>query len=403
MRNMFNVLKEEIVDQKAKHLILVVDDVAANVRLLVEILRETYRVVVATDGPAAIQRIREQRPDLILLDVMMPGMDGFEVCERLKMSPDTASIPVIFVTARREMVDEARGFALGAVDYITKPVRAAIVQARVWAQLALADQARHLENLVQQRTLELQGALDLAWREQKAKSDFLANMTHELRTPMNGILGCLGALEHLSPEPDALYLVQMARDSGLRLADMLNRLLKLSALDAGQWRPATIVFEPRKELDHLERVFGQAARSKGLAFSWHVAPDIPERLIGCRDALIQALTNVLLNAVQFTEQGEIACRIEMDDLFPFLPPKMVMLYCIVSDTGPGIEPEHQERLFDPFEIGEPYLTKSRSGAGIGLAVAKRMLKENRGEIWVESEPGVGSAFTVTLPMGVAVG
>lgn len=118
MSRLLNLQEEKIVDRNAKHLILVVDDVAANVRLLVEILRETYRVVVATDGPGAIQRIREQPPDLILLDVMMPGMDGFEVCKRLKMSPATSHIPVIFVTAKREMVDETRGFDLGPCEML---------------------------------------------------------------------------------------------------------------------------------------------------------------------------------------------------------------------------------------------------------------------------------------------
>jgi two-component system, sensor histidine kinase and response regulator len=392
-----------LIDQGKGHLILVVDDVVANVRLLVEVLRDRYRVAVAMNGPAAIQRIREQRPDLILLDVMMPGMDGFEVCKRLKMSLETSSIPVIFVTSRREVVDEKRGFDLGAVDYITKPVRAAIVLARVRAQLELADQGRYLDNLVHKRTQDLQNALALASREGESKSAFLANMTHELRTPINGVLGCLSALEHLSPGPDEACLIQMAKKSGLHLNGMVDRLLKLSALDAGQWRPATISFEPRKELTHLEQVFRHAARNKGLAFSWEIDPDIPERVTGCRDALVHALCNILLNAVQFTEQGEIICRIECDDLFPFLPPDSIMLHCIVCDTGPGIAPGMLERIFDPFEIGEPYLTKSRSGAGIGLAVAKRLLKEGRGQIWVESEEGVGSVFTITLPMACPSG
>ncbi|MGI2258838.1 HD-GYP domain-containing protein [Shewanella sp. GXUN23E] len=139
-----------------KACVLVVDDTPANIDILVGILEETYQVRVAIDGPKALAQARRTPPDIILLDVMMPGMSGYEVCERLKQDPMTAHIPVIFVTALAEVTDEAHGFALGAVDYITKPVSAPLVQARVKTQLALYDQKRLLEQQVRERTAELE-------------------------------------------------------------------------------------------------------------------------------------------------------------------------------------------------------------------------------------------------------
>ncbi len=150
--------------------VLVVDDIAENITILDEILRSQYKVRVARNGARALElAAAEPPPDLILLDVMMPDMDGYEVCRRLKADPDTAKIPVVFVTAMGEVEDESRGFSLGAVDYITKPVSPPIVRARVKTQLALYDQTRLLEGLVSERTRQLQHSrLDILWRLGKA-------------------------------------------------------------------------------------------------------------------------------------------------------------------------------------------------------------------------------------------
>ncbi|GAA4898734.1 HD-GYP domain-containing protein [Ferrimonas pelagia] len=136
--------------------LLLVDDTAANIDVLVGILRQDYQLQVALDGATALKIVQKNPPDLILLDIMMPDIDGLEVCRRLKADPASKAIPVIFVTALGEVEDEATGLALGAVDYISKPVNAAVVKARVATQLALYNQARHLESLVQQRTAELE-------------------------------------------------------------------------------------------------------------------------------------------------------------------------------------------------------------------------------------------------------
>jgi putative two-component system response regulator len=143
-------------DSLSKQTILVVDDAAENIAVLNGILSKDYRVKVSLNGDKALRiALSDSPPDLILLDIMMPDMDGYEVCERLKADPRTKKIPVIFVTAKEQSKDEARGFEVGAVDYITKPVSAPIVCARVQSQLALHNQKRHLEGMVQERTSEL--------------------------------------------------------------------------------------------------------------------------------------------------------------------------------------------------------------------------------------------------------
>ncbi len=143
-------------DNQTGQTILVVDDVPSNVDVLNDILNQDYQVKVALNGERAIKiTAGDKTPDLILLDIMMPGMDGYEVCRRLKSNLSTRNIPIVFVTARGEVEDETKGFELGAVDYITKPVSPPVVKARVRTQLALYDQNRALEIQVRQRTTEL--------------------------------------------------------------------------------------------------------------------------------------------------------------------------------------------------------------------------------------------------------
>lgn len=159
------------------HNILVVDDVETNVDILVAILSDDYDISVALDGPSALEYVAEETPDLILLDIMMPGIDGYEVCRQLKANISTRNIPVIFVTAMGEVEDEAKGFELGAVDYITKPVSPPIVRARVRTHLALYDQNRELERKVRQRTAELYATRQEIIRRLGRAAEFKDNET----------------------------------------------------------------------------------------------------------------------------------------------------------------------------------------------------------------------------------
>jgi putative two-component system response regulator len=194
-------------DNQNKPTILVVDDVPENIDILTGILKDDYRVRAATNGPSALSLVKKMPPDLILLDVMMPGMDGFEVCRELKADLASRKIPVIFVTAMGEVEDESRGFAVGCVDYITKPVSPPIVRHRIKTHLALYDQNRGLETQVQERTVELeQTRLQVIHRLGRA-SEYRDNETglHVIR--MSHYAYSIGLAAGLSRDEAALHKI----------------------------------------------------------------------------------------------------------------------------------------------------------------------------------------------------
>ena len=210
--------------------LLVVDDETVNIDILIEALSKIYTVRVDTDGPAALISAKECMPDLILLDIMMPGMDGFEVCRRLKSDPAVRNIPVIFLTALNQDSDETRGLELGAVDYITKPFNPGIVKIRVRNHLELKKHRDRLEVLVAERTKELVKAnKDLGKANErllelgKVKDDFLGMISHELRTPANGMLG-IGELiiDMCSASADCTLYSDLFRESSLRMRNLIE-------------------------------------------------------------------------------------------------------------------------------------------------------------------------------------
>jgi len=226
--------------------ILVVDDTEINIDVLVEALASDYAVRVAMDGESALRSVAKALPGLILLDVMMPGMDGFEVCRRLKEDKATRDIPVIFLTALSEEEDEARGLELGAADYITKPFSPALVKARVRSHLEMKRYRDHLEALVERQTQELAEAHNRLKALDAAKHDYLCAISHELRTPANGVLGVaeLALLEMADGDQldeyralfdNARQRLMSAIDGALRLAELQggDATIKIIPVDLG--------------------------------------------------------------------------------------------------------------------------------------------------------------------------
>jgi CheY-like chemotaxis protein len=360
--------------QPIKPKILIVDDSPDNLQVLMQLLKEDYAIVAATTGEKALQlAVRAPVPDLIILDVVMPVMDGYEVCTRLKANPDTQGIPVVFVTALNEVGNETRGFELGAIDYIIKPFSPPVVKARIKSHLTI----QRLNQELQQTNSELA-------RATRMKDEFLANMSHELRTPLNAILGMVeGLQEGVFGEVNhgQIKALQTIERSGSHLLELINDILDLAKIEAGKlvldFAPTAIAPLCQSSLAFVR----QQAHQKGISVETKLPPHLPELAIDER-RIRQVLINLLNNAVKFTpEGGRITLEVS-------LPPAQthLMLRIAVIDTGIGIAPENIEKLFQPFIQIDSALNRQYTGTGLGLALVRR------------SEVGVGSCFTIDLPV-----
>jgi len=365
---------------KRRPRVLIVDDIKANLRLLAAALRADYDIETAADGAQALNTARTIRPDIVLLDIIMPGMDGYEVCRELKSDPATEKIPIIFLTSKGDVQDETHGLALGAVDYITKPFSLPIVQARLATHLALAE-----------RTAELAVALEHAEEADRLKSAFLATMSHELRTPLNSIIGftgimLMGLVGPLAPEQEKQLI--MVQDSARHLLELINDVLDISKIEAGQIELAHGPFDMRTTIQKSIEKIAPLAEKKGLAVTAVIAPPVGQ-IVGDRRRVEQILINLLGNAVKFTERGEVRIESQVEDGW---------LVTRVIDTGIGIRPEDVDSVFKPFQQVDTGTTRQYEGTGLGLSICKRLVESMGGRIQIESEWGKGSRCVFILPL-----
>ena len=385
MSSVLPTLPEDVAETRPA--VLVVDDAPENLALMSGLLGEVYRVKVATTGEKALRLASsESPPNLILLDVMMPGLDGYEVCQRLKRDPGTAHIPVIFLTSKSDPEDERRGLELGAVDYITKPISPPIVMARVRNHLAL----QALTDSLRVRNLQVEAA-------SRMKSGFLANMSQQLRPPLKAIIG---ASESLKAGPDGeIGPRQKERasqifTSGRDLLAVIDDILDLSRVEEG----TTLTLEPLNVAELIQSGL-QAVREEAAARRQNLGTLVPEDLgdiwVDGRKVR-QILKNLLSNAVKFTQAGGDV-RVEARRVLRAIPPEGregPHLEFVVRDNGIGISAADQASIFEPFSQIDGTPTR---GNGLGLAMVKRMTDLHGGSVAVRSAPARGSAFTVWLP------
>jgi len=373
-------------DFTRKATILVVDDTPDNLALMSNLLKTDYKVKIANNGEHALRiAATGAAPDLILLDIMMPGMDGYEVCRRLKHSPATANIPVIFLTARTEVEDEQKGLELGAADYIAKPVSPPIVMARVKNHLSL----KMMADFLQEKNVELEIARRVADKANLAKSDFLSSMSHELRSPLNAILGFaqLMEIEAPPPSPSQKESITQILQAGWHLLTLINEVLDLAKIESGRV-PMT---EERVSLAEVmletEGMIEPLAQQRGVKVNFP-PPDIPHFVLADRTRVKQVLINLLSNAVKYNfEHGTV--EVQCTDHAPG------HIRVSITDTGAGLPPEQLAQLFQPFNrLGQE--AGVEEGTGIGLVVAKRLVELMGGTIGVESTVGTGSRFWFDL-------
>ncbi len=382
--------------------ILIVDDERFNINVLNGLLMDEYKIMAATNGPQALKAARsEQPPQLILLDIMMPEMDGYEVCRQLKADVTTRNIPVIFITALDQDHDEAKGFELGAADYITKPIRPSVVLARVKTHLKLHKIMLDLEKLntelearVQERTADLMKAKEAAESSEKAKSEFLANISHELRTPLNAVLGFSRVLSNKYKEPEAARYIKKIDFSAHNLLLIINDLVTMSQMKSMEQETGYSPQNVSNFLNKLKRIVSIEVVNKSLDFKITLDPEMPEVLLFDEIRLRHVLLNLLSNAVKFTHTGGITISAFTKNIN--MEKKVLDFHICVEDTGVGISEEFIGQVFDEFKQQDGSRIRKFGGLGLGLSVVKRLIDLMNGEITIESEANRGSIFEVTL-------
>ncbi len=379
-------------------LILIVDDTPENVTILGEHLNE-FKIKVALSGAKALTIAKsDPKPDIILLDIMMPEMDGYEVCNRLKQDSYTREIPIIFISAMNEVMDKVRGFELGAIDYITKPFQLEEVKSRINTHLTLASLQNRLRNInqeleqkVEERTVELLTAKNKAEESNRVKSNFLALMSHELRTPMAGILGFS---EFLMSELENQIYVEFAKsinDSGLRLKNTLEAILNLTKLESEKIKPHYSEFDIIEESKTQLKGHEYNAQEKNLELLFK--HDLDNSFIKLDKIMYQIIINNLVNnAIKYTTQGKVSIELfqELVDDIPYTCLK-------VTDTGIGIPSDKHEFIFEEFRQVDEGMRRNFEGVGLGLSLVKKYVALLEGRIILQSELRVGSTFTVYFP------
>ncbi|MEC4894098.1 MAG: response regulator [Oscillatoria sp. PMC 1051.18] len=439
-----------------QEIILIVDDNSSNIAILDEFLQlQGYQVRVAQDGESALEILERELPDLILLDVMMPGINGFETCSRLKQNPACQEIPVIFITALGDLSNKVKGFEVGGVDYITKPLQVEEILARVKTHLKIkhlqTEHSQHnqqlqteiqrrlsveaslreaqinLEEKVRQRTSELQNinyllsrkiselqqtklalqqALIAAEAASAAKSQFLSNISHELRTPLNAILGFSQILvqDITLTEKQQEYL-GIINASGEHLLKLINDILSSAKIKNNQIIVQENSFNLADFVSDIATMMRVTASAKGLELKSELDDNLPGYVQTDESKLRQVLVNLLDNAIKFTDSGTVTLRVKVEDRSlqttnSFSRLKKHFLIFDVEDTGAGISLEQKESLFEPF-VQTRTNRQPSEGTGLGLSISREFVKFMQGEITVNSELGSGSVFTVAIPLKLA--
>ncbi|MDO6445912.1 response regulator [Colwellia sp. 1_MG-2023] len=385
---------KELTIEHQKFHILVVDDDPINRQVLLNHLNLLgYQLSEASSGSQALAMIEKAnaqinhegnlikaRPfDLILLDVMMPQMSGYEVCKFIRKSFSVNELPVIFLTAKNQVIDLVESFAVGGNDYLSKPISKHELLSRVENHLTLLDINRNLEFQVANRTSELEKAT-------QAKSEFLAKMSHEIRTPMNAIIGLSHLTLKTKLDSHQTDLVQKTQDASQALLGLINDILDFSKIEAGKMTIESVIMNIEGLLKKTANICALKAHSKGLELIVKTAPNVPKQIKSDPVRLQQILVNLVTNAVKFTNQGHVLIEVKLSEK------NTNQIEFNVSDTGIGLSEDSIEHLFQSFNQADSTITRKFGGTGLGLSICKQLTELMNGDIWVQSELDKGSTF-----------
>lgn len=374
--------------------ILVVDDVMSNVLLLKILLKnEKYNTLTANSGEQAITVAEQEKPDLILLDVMMPGMDGWETCRRLKSNPDTADIPVFFLTALNSTNDIVQGFKLGAADFVTKPINKEELIARVAHEIQLVAAKRQLA----EKNLELQHTI-------KGRDKMYSVIAHDLRSPLGTVKMVLDMLGMMLPEDligaENHELLSQATKQTDELFSLLDNLLKWTKSQTGR---LNVVLQDRATDDFIPSIvdlFDKVASTKGISLVYD--KEHSDNMVAhCDvDMIKTVIRNFISNAIKFSPTNTtITIRTNhysSDGNDGFAPGRYSKISVI--DQGCGISEENIKKLFHKDTHFTTWGTANEEGSGLGLMLCKDFAVRNGGDVRIESEVGKGSTFSIIIPV-----
>ncbi|MEG1607317.1 MAG: response regulator [Mucinivorans sp.] len=362
--------------------ILVVDDVMSNVILLKALLKtEKYQVIVANNGAQALEIVDSELPDLILLDVMMPGMSGFEVSKKLKSSPDHNDIPIIFLTALNSHEDIVKGFQLGANDFITKPFNKDELKIRIKHQISLLEAKR----IIMKQTEELRSIII-------GRDKLYSVIAHDLRGPLGSIKMILNLvlcnLDSKTISQEMLDMLKMANQTTEDVFTLLDNLLKWTKSQLGRLNVAFQTINIADIVRDGTEVFTTTAELKGI----HIKFDEQSsgRVWADSDMVKTVMRNLLSNAIKFSNTGgTINITIESQD--------QDFVTINVKDCGRGIKEEDKAKLLVVDTHFSTFGTSNEEGSGLGLLLCVDFVNKHGGRLWFESKEGEGSTFSFTLP------
>lgn len=375
--------------------VLIVDDMPENLDVLLNSLIHCgFKILISQSGEDALELVKINPPDIILLDILMPNQDGYDTCIQLKKIHSIKEIPIIFLSALSDTKEKIRAFSVGGVDYITKPFHQEEVISRIITHLSLykiRNELKQTNERLQKEILERKLAEKKAISANQAKSDFLAAMSHELRTPLNGILGYAQVLKR-----DKLLnefqkkAVDVIERSGIHLLNLINDILDLSKIESRKMELHQTHFDLTSVLNSIVQMIRIQAEKKGLLFEYNCQLPCPYVIVADEKKISQVLLNLLSNAVKYTSKGSVSFLVELSDNCAGVNGKRMVRFQ-VKDTGCGI-PEHQiPNIFTPFkQFGNHFRTVE--GTGLGLSISQKLVEFMGGKLCFSTREGQGSVF-----------
>lgn len=367
----------------SEYKILIVDDVMSNVLLLKVLLtNEKFQIATASNGRQAIDQVEKEKPDLVLLDVMMPDMSGFEVSQQLKANPETSEIPIIFLTALNSTADIVKGFQVGGNDFISKPFNKEELIIRVTHQISLIAAKR----IIVAQTEELRKTIT-------GRDKLYSVIAHDLRSPMGSIKMVLNMLILNLPSEsigEEMYeLLTMANQTTEDVFSLLDNLLKWTKSQIGKLKVVYQEFNMVEVVESVSEIFTMVAGLKNIKIVQDM-PVVPVVVRADIDMLKTVIRNLISNAIKFSNEGsEVLVSLTEED---------GMAIVSVKDSGCGIDEENQKKLLHTDTHFSTFGTNNEEGSGLGLLLCQDFIVKNGGKLWFTSKKGEGSTFSFSVPL-----